>query len=72
MRMLWFGFALVFTALTLGGLLVLGRLPWTPAAPFDITGFLWLLTNLGPLLTVAGIILCGCVALYCWVRVALP
>jgi hypothetical protein len=61
--------ALLFSGLTGVGLVLVRRLEWAPAASFDITGFLWVLTNLGPLLAASGVLACGCCAVYCWVRV---
>lgn len=68
-RGLWLGLATIFTVLTVLGYGMVRRLEWAPQAPFDIIGFLWLLSNLGPLLTAAGVLACGILATYCWFRV---
>jgi hypothetical protein len=68
-RGLWLGLATIFTALTVVGFVMVRRLEWAPQAPFDIIGFLWLLSNLGPLLAAAGVLACGILATYCWFRV---
>ncbi len=51
------------------GVVLLHQLEWAPQAPFDIIGFLWVLTNIGPLLVTGGVLACGIGALYCWARV---
>ena len=61
--------AVFFTVLTGVGLLLVRQLDWAPQAPFDILGFFWVLSNLGPLLAVAALLLCGGLALYSWFRV---
>lgn len=68
-RGLWLGLATIFTVLTALGYLMVRRLEWTPQAPFDIVGFLWLLSNLGPLLATVGVLAFGLLATYCWFRV---
>jgi len=68
-RGLWLGLATIFTVLTVVGFAMVRRLEWASQAPFDIIGFLWLLSNLGPLLATAGVLACGILATYCWLRV---
>ena len=60
---------MILTALTVVGFNAVRQLEWAPQAPFDIIGFLWLLSNLGPLLAAAGVLACGILAMYCWLRV---
>ena len=66
---MWPGLATIFTLLTALDYLMVRRLEWAPQAPFDIVGFLWLLSNLGPLLAAVGVLGCGILATYCWFRV---
>lgn len=65
---LWLALAVLCTGLTGIGLALMRRLEWTPAASFDIAGFFWVLTNLGPLLVAGAVFACGCCAVYCGVR----
>ena len=51
---MWLGLAMIFTVLTALGYRMVRRLEWAPQASFDIVGFLWLLSNLGPLLAAVG------------------
>lgn len=68
MRILWLCLALLLTGLTIRSWSFVRNLKWAPQEPFDIIGFLWTLSNLGPLLAVAGLLLCAGFALYCWLR----
>jgi hypothetical protein len=67
MRILWLVLSLSLTGLTIGGWFFVRKLEWAPQEPFDIIGFLWILSNLGPLLAVTVLLLCAGLALYCWV-----
>jgi hypothetical protein len=68
-RTVWLILAVICSVVAGAGVLLVRRMAWAPAASFDITGFLWLLMNLGPLLVSAGVLACGVCAIYCWIRV---
>jgi hypothetical protein len=69
MKGLWLSLAVGFTVLTVMGFVLVRRLEWAPQTPFDIIGFLWIHTNLGPLLAATAVLACGVCAVYFWLRV---
>lgn len=44
------------------------RMKWSRGADFDVTGFVWLLSNLGRLTALLALVICVGIAISYWVR----
>jgi hypothetical protein len=70
-RKLWTIAAWLFTAGAGAAACALPFLKWVPQAPFDILGFMWLLTNTPNLFLWTATIALGVLALYYWAKAVL-
>lgn len=64
----WRGIATFFTVLAVLCGILFARMRWHAGVDFDVTGFFWLLQNMGRLSVLVLLIACGAAALRFWIR----
>jgi hypothetical protein len=64
----WRAFAIFFTVLAALVGILFARMRWHSGVDFDVTGFFWLIQNVGRISVLVLLIACSAAALNFWIR----